>query len=361
MPLPMTSRRIVVIGPQFSGRDGLSEFSRQVVLALADGPQPVVVRSLADEAPPEQFEGPQINFVSVGRGAWRLAAAALNSADRRDLVVIMHAHLLPFALPALLRGARVAAMLIGIESWKELSWLHRAVLARSRVVAISQHTADRFRSANPYASRVPIAICHPAVPGSVPAGDAVVRPGFALMVGRMSAEERYKGHDAVLNAWPIVRASCPDARLVIAGDGDDRSRLEEKAGSAGMRDHVAFVGRVEPSALAALYRDACFFLMPSRDEGFGLVYLEAMRDALPCIASPGAAHEIFGESSAGLLVPHGDVHAIADACVRLFRDPALRVAMGQAGRQRVMSDFEFPAFVRRLRDAVGVGAGVAAC
>jgi len=357
----MTGHRIVVFGPQFGGQDGLSELSRQVVLALGDGQRPVVVRSLADEAPPEQFADTRVRFVPAERSVLRLAVAALHAAGDGDVVVVMHAHLLPFALPALLRGARVAAVLVGIESWKPLSRLQRAVLSRSRVIAISQHTADRFRAANPDVSREPIEICHPAVPAVAPAGDAEIRPGFALMVGRMSAEERYKGHDAVLEAWPSVRATCPDARLVIAGDGDDRARLEEKAASRGLGDHVAFVGRVDAPTLGALYRDAAFFVMPSRNEGFGFVYLEAMRAGSPCVASPGAANEIFGESLAGLLVPYGDVCAIAEACTRLFRDPALRAAMGEAGMRRVLNDFGYPAFARRLREAVGVEAGFTAC
>jgi phosphatidylinositol alpha-1,6-mannosyltransferase len=101
----------------------------------------------------------------------------------------------------------------------------------------------------------------------------------------MSADERYKGHDQILDAWPVVRSRIPDARLVIVGDGDDAPRLRAKAASLGLAASVLFTGFVTEAQLAALYQKASVFAMPSREEGFGLVYLEAMARGVPCIGS----------------------------------------------------------------------------
>jgi phosphatidylinositol alpha-1,6-mannosyltransferase len=347
----MSVQRVIVIGPQFDGADGLSELSRQVALALS-GPARVVVRTLANEAAPRRFAGADIAFVPTARAPWRLALAALTLAERGDLVVVMHAHLLSCALPALVRGARVATVLVGIEAWKPFSPLQRFVLSRSTVVSISRHTVERFRAANPKDAGRPIEVCYPSVPPAEPPRESGLQPGFALMVGRMSAEERYKGHDAVLEAWPVVRAACAGARLVIVGDGDDRDRLQAGTAAAGLSAAVEFLGRVDAARLQGLYRDARFFVMPSRNEGFGLVYLEAMRAGLPCVASPGSAAEILEDGREGLMVAADDVKAIAAACTRLFTDRDLCARLGSAARDRVAERFEFARFRSRLRSVL---------
>ena len=99
--------------------------------------------------------------------------------------------------------------------------------------------------------------------------------------------ERYKGHDQLLEAMTTL----PDARLVVAGDGDDRRRLEEKAAALGLGDRTFFTGFLSEATLAELYRRCAAFVMPSRGEGFGLVYLEAMRAGKPVLAARGSAAE----------------------------------------------------------------------
>jgi glycosyltransferase involved in cell wall biosynthesis len=188
----------------------------------------------------------------------------------------------------------------------------------------------------------------------VEAGANLVAPGFALIVGRLSHEERYKGHDALLEAGPRVRASCPDARLVIVGDGDDRARLQEKARSLGLGETTLFLGRVDAPRLNGLYRQAAFFVMPSRDEGFGFVYLEAMRAGRPCIACPGAAAEFLEDGRSGLLVTYDSVAEVEGACIRLFSDPVLCTRLGRAGADAVRQRFLAVHFVDRFRQALGL-------
>src|SRR6185295_10830176 len=108
--------------------------------------------------------------------------------------------------------------------------------------------------------------------------------------------------------------------------------------------------------LSALYRDAALFVMPSRDEGFGLVYLEAMSAGLPCIGCPGAAAEIVAHNRTGMLVPYGDVAAVRDACVRLFADEQARGRLGAAAAADVASRFMPEHFQACLRSAIGVAA-----
>ncbi len=352
-------RRVIVIGPQFGGGDGLSELGRQVVAALAaDTADTVVVYSLQDRGHPELLRRVPVQLCSSDGNRLHFVAAILGEALRvsaGDLIVVLHAHFLPLSLPLIARGAALTAVLVGIESWRPLTMLQCAALSKAaHVVAISQHTVERFTAANPAVVRVGLTVCHPSVPVAAEAGASLVAPGFALIVGRMSREERYKGHDALLEAWPQVRASCPDARLVIVGDGDDRSRLQEKARLLDLDDATLFLGRVGDARLSGLYRDAAFFVMPSRDEGFGFVYLEAMRAGRPCIACPGAAAEILEDGRSGVHVAFGSVAEVEAACVRLFSDPALCSRLGRAGAEAIRQRFLAGHFIDRFRQALGL-------
>lgn len=351
-----TPSRVVVLTPVVGGRDGLSELGRQVITASAGDGVPVTVLSLAGAANFPPTGAAPIELVSArGHRAQLVRNVALASLGwgRGTRVIVMHANLLPLVLPATLGRSEIVAVLVGIEAWRRLSFLERSALRRVKtMVAISAHTAAGFTAANPAFATSTVRICHPAVPELVPPLPADRAPGYALMVGRMWSAERYKGHDRVLEAWPAVLASHPAARLVIAGDGDDRPRLMAKAAALGVGPAVEFVGSVDDARLAALYRDCAFFVMPSRDEGFGLVYLEAMRAGRPCIASPGAAAEFITHGVNGWLVDPGDVAAIAAACARLLQDPPLRARLGQAAAATVCRDYQFAQFAARWRQAV---------
>jgi phosphatidylinositol alpha-1,6-mannosyltransferase len=345
--------RVLVLTPGLDGTDGVSEVSRQAIAALAGawGREAVEVWTLAGGAGDDaRMAG--IRLRSAAGGRTRLAAWALSrSRDSMagSLVLVMHVHLAPLALVLAMRGAPVAIFLHGIEVWATLRRRESAALERASVlVANSQHTAARFRDANPRFANRTIAVCHLGVgPSSV----AFVRPpldGYALIVGRLVADERYKGHDALINAWPEVRARVPNAELVVVGDGNDRPRLERLAEERGVGDCVVFTGRASDAELAGWYRHASFFAMPSRNEGFGLVYVEAMRAGKACLAAPGVAQEIIEDGTTGIIVDPEDAARLTHALIRLFTDTQERERMGRAAAERVADTFEARHFGARL-------------
>ncbi|HVR08456.1 MAG TPA: glycosyltransferase [Thermoanaerobaculia bacterium] len=265
-------------------------------------------------------------------------------------------------LPRPLRAPYLVA-LYGIEVWRRLSGSRARALRHAAVrLATSSFTLAGARAAN--GDFGPVAVVPLCLEERPPAGEAdralLDRAGrdFALIVGRMAATERYKGHDQLLQALQRLPASpprppaggaVPPPRLVIAGDGDDRPRLEALAASLGLAGRVLFTGFVSEATLADLYARAAVFTMPSRGEGFGLVYLEAMRAARPCIAArASAAAEIVADGETGLLVDPLDPAAIAGALGSLFAAPHLARAMGAAGRRRLESQFTPRRFRERL-------------
>ena len=106
-----------------------------------------------------------------------------------------------------------------------------------------------------------------------------------LTVGRMDAAEQAKGFDEILDALPALLKQMPDIAYLAVGDGSDRPRLQEKAVKLGLGNNVFFPGYVDESEKLEYYRLADVFVMPSRLEGFGYVFLEALAVGVPVIAS----------------------------------------------------------------------------
>jgi len=163
---------------------------------------------------------------------------------------------------------------------------------------------------------------------------------MVLMVSRL---ERHKGVDVLLRSVPHVLAVCPDARFVIAGPPHPsvpKYELDNLVTDLGIGNHVQFAGQVPDEELAALYRRASVCVLPSYYEAFGLVAAEAMAFGVPVVAtSAGGLPEVVEDGVTGILVPPGDVRALAEAIVRVLDDPYLRQRMGKAGRSRVLSRF----------------------
>jgi phosphatidyl-myo-inositol dimannoside synthase len=260
------------------------------------------------------------------------------------------------------RRAPYAVFLHGIEVWCPLSPRQKRVLRAAAIrIANSHYTAGQVAKVHPDIG--PIEVCHLALPPGetsssgteTPNAGLIARVGrnAVLIVGRISSSERYKGHDQLIQAWPLVRQSVPDAQLVIVGAGDDLPRLEAAASQTGTGEAVFFTGRVSDATLDRLYAHASVFAMPSRAEGFGLVYLEAMRHGLACVASThDAAREVVEHGKTGFLVDQNNIPELARVLVELLRNPALRREMGDEGLRRVKTYFSFDQFQTRLASAM---------
>jgi phosphatidylinositol alpha-1,6-mannosyltransferase len=330
--------------------DGIAYAARLVQTAMADilGHDPAVVELGATEAQPVAF-GARVQFLA------RLAR--LQSLRRVDWLWFTHVGIARAQLrvPRQIRRP-YGVMVHGIEAWTStLDAERKAALQQARVrVAISPHTARRVAAAHP---ELPfIDTCMLALlpdvehPSRIPADVRVeFGPHAVVIVGRMSAAEQYKGHDQLLLAWPRILAEVPDAMLVMVGRGDDVDRLRAKAAVLGLGRSVHFTGFVPDTALRALLRHAAVFAMPSRGEGFGLVYLQAMQAGVACVGSrDDAAVDVIADGETGLLVPRQDPDAIAGVVTRLLTDDAMRRRMGEAGKRRFESTFTYPRFRARL-------------
>src|ERR1700747_181257 len=183
-----------------------------------------------------------------------------------------------------------------------------------------------------------------AAPANFPEGRVV------LTVGRWRGDERYKGMDTLITALPRLLPRWPELQLAAVGEGDDRAWLEDLAEETGVQRHVHFLTGLSYAEIAACYAPCEMFALPSKGEGFGLVYLEAMACGKPVIGGAhGGAPEVIDDGKTGYLVPHGDAGQLATAIEPLLADPAREQEMGRRGRQRVENEFRFSVFAKSFR------------
>src|SRR5579871_1072911 len=170
-----------------------------------------------------------------------------------------------------------------------------------------------------------------------------------LIVSRL-AEDRYKGHRELIAAWPRVAAAVPDAVLRIVGSGPDLEELQSEAQRGGVADQIRFEGFIPERDLDQLYAQATVFAMPSRGEGFGLVYIEAMRHGLPVIASVhDAAPEIVEDGRTGYTVNLDRPDELPDRIIYLLKNRDVAKQLGVNGQRRWAEHFCYSAFRARMQ------------
>lgn len=329
------------------GRGGISRVARMTARTLIDCGAQTRLFALIDETSHEiSGVAPKTCKNSKLRFALQSHIAALDSNHFiYDAVGPARAH--P-RLPGIRRPYGV--WIHGVEVWDSLSPDRaRALTGADFVLVNSQFTLDRFQELH-----FPLAnahICQLATeedhaPDLSPAKNG---PPTALLIGRSDKHNFRKGHKEVIAAWDLVTAKVPDAELLLVGGGDGLDLLHETGEASAARDQIKVLGFVPEDEMPALWARSHIFVQPSWKEGFGLVYIEAMRHGLPVIASwQDAGQEINIDGKTGFNIDLNDREALADRIVTLLSDSTAATRMGAAGFDRWKADFRFTSFKTRL-------------
>jgi phosphatidyl-myo-inositol dimannoside synthase len=327
----MTVRILALVGDAFGARGGIARYNRDLFTALASaGAEILVLPRLGDASGSALPAGVRQRPAIFGK--LRFSLASLWTAWRFrpvDIVFCGHVFMAPLAvLLARLLGARYWLQAHGTDIWNDRrDSVRRAIEVADQVTTVSRGTRQRLLGwvdLAPERVRVlPNTVDERFVPG--PASPALrerLKLGSGpvlLTVGRLAASERYKGHELVFAVLPALRARFPDLVHVVAGDGDDRARLEGRAAELVGASAVRFLGYVPDEELPDLYRLADLFVMPSAEEGFGIVYLEAAACGLRVIGGAGGGSgDAVPDGRVGELVDPADLAGLAEAVTRLL-------------------------------------------
>jgi len=222
-------------------------------------------------------------------------------------------------------------------------------------IAISAYTAELIAGTGARPRR--LQVIPPGV--DLPADPAPQTPDHPTILTIARLEERYKGHDVMLRALPLVLAKVPDAHWVVIGEGSLRPGLEELAGAHGVAHAVTFLGAVSDRQRDDWLRRADLVAMPSRlpggplaGEGFGIAYLEAGAFGKPALGGRvGGALDAILDGETGLLVDPTDPVEVAEATTRLLVDHELASTLGRAGAVRAR-EYAWPAIALRVQAAL---------
>lgn len=277
----------------------------------------------------------------------------LSSRRPPDLIVYDHLHLAVLhSTLARLRRIPYVVFLHGVEAWQVLKGRRQeALLGATGLIANSATTVALTRAANPWLPQVQVVWLGVRMDSKPPIAAGELPPR-CLIVGRMATPERYKGHDAVLNAWPLIRAAVPKATLSIIGEGDDRARLQRRVTKENLHG-IEFRGRLSDMERDRAYRSSRLLFYPSQQEGFGLAGVEALGHGLPFVGLAGTVAEELFPTETGM-VPANDLSAqsIAQAAIPVLTDAQLATQLGHAGWKRVHSTFLGEHFTDRFRTAI---------
>ena len=334
----------------YGGHGGIALFNRDVARALAerdDVEEVIVVPRVMRRGATEIPSG--ITFHAEAAKGPLEYMRAVAAARRADVVICGHVNLLPVAC-AISRAPLLLAY--GIEAWKPLrNALSRRLIHRTAgIVAISDITLTRLLAWSRYAGPthlLPNAIHAEEYGIRAKRPDLIARYGLEgkrvlLTVGRLVEAERYKGFDEVIEVLPRLP---DDVVYVIAGDGDDAPRLRELAKSFGVAERVVFTGYFADEEKPDLYNLADIYVMPSRGEGFGFVFLEALASGVPVIASRhDGGREAVLDGRLGTLVDPSSPAEVERAIRDLLERPRREIP-------EALAHFSFANFRARL-DAV---------
>ena len=321
---------LALVTDAFGGRGGIAQYNRDFLGALAESGVRAITalpRHARDavSTPPAVRQLP----ARAGRLPYTLGAVMVAIRLRPSVVFCGHLYMSPLASAiARLCGARLIVQMHGIEAWLQPSRCQRmAVESADLVLCVSRHTRAAVLSWAAIAPErvvvIPDTVADAFAPSDGTAPRSISRPDgrrVLLTVGRLDRRERYKGHDRIIDVIPQLVARGHDIAYVIVGEGDDRPRLEERARANGMADRVHFVGPVGTEKLPEAYRTADLFVMPSKGEGFGIAFLEAMASGTPALGlAVGGACDALADGELGTMLAEDD--DLAAAIARLLSAP----------------------------------------
>jgi len=338
---------LALITDGFGGSGGIAQYNRDLIkaLTLCPGIERIVVLPRLGEADATVLPA-GVRQLKPRRNAAIYSLAAIKAALTQgpfEAVFCGHLHLAPLAgFLASLLGVPLWLQLHGWEAWGVPRRIERQAAERACLItAVSRYTRTRFLAVcgvDPARVRVLPPTVEQSFGRGTRSDELAARYGLRgkrvlLTVGRLDPAERRKGQDHVIRALPGIVARFSDIVYLIVGGGGDKARLEVLARELDVADHVVFAGTVTADELPQLYRLADLFVMPSTQEGFGIVFLEAAASGL----------RVVGGNS------DGSADALADGAIGTLIDPADTAALVRAVTAALGGDGVAPAGAARFR------------
>jgi glycosyltransferase involved in cell wall biosynthesis len=279
--------------------------------------------------------------------------------QRPSLILTIHLNFTPVAYwLKRLAGIPYWTVAHGVDAWEiKNPTLQTALHHADRILSVSGYTRDRLlKEQNLAPDKISI------LPNTFDADLFKIAPKpvellkrynlrpeqpVILTLGRLSKSEQYKGYDKILEALPQIRQAIPNVRYIIAGKGDDKPRIESLIAQLKLQECVTLAGFIPDAELGDHYNLCDLFAMPSKGEGFGIVYLEALACGKPTLGgNKDGAIDALCNGALGALVDPDNVDQIAKTTIQILQGkyPHPIMYQPQLLRKKVIEVYGFERF-----------------
>jgi len=356
----------------FEAKGGIQVYSVFLLNAIqqiiANGKYKLFIKH--DSKIPVNSSCPSTKYIVAGKAPLRLRTVVFSMQlilgairQKPDLIISTHLNFTPVAhLLKTLLGIPYYTVAHGIEAWNiENSQLKLALKNADKILAVSHYTRDKLikeQNLDPENILVlPNTFDHQRFK-IAPKPDYLLQKyqlksetKIILTVARLSASEQYKGFDQIIQSLPQIIAKIPNVHYIIVGKGDDRPRIEKLVKDLKLENYVTLAGFIPDEELCDYYNLCDLFAMPSKGEGFGIVYLEAMACGKPCLGgNQDAAIDALCGGTMGALVNPDSENEIAQAIVDVLQVsyPLPILYQPELLREKIIKIYGFDKFKERL-------------
>ncbi len=331
----------------------------------------VVVDKLDRAKPQQEFSSARFLFLCSGKfsGIWQTIHFTVNTikatlTNRPQLILCGHLNFAPVAW-LINRFTNLSYWIIvyGVDAWEIKSkWKIKALNKASKIISISDYTRSRLvEEQNLSPDKIPLLpVTFDASRFQIAAKPDLLLQRYhltseqpvILTVARLAEAKRHKGYDQVLKALPTIRQSIPDIHYLIVGKGSDHPRIEQLIIDLNLQDCVTLTGFIPDTELNDHYNLCDVFAMPSKGEGFGIVYLEALACGKPTLGGDrDGAIDALCQGELGVLVNPDDIDAIAQNLSQILQGthPHPLIYQPEILRQKVIDTFGFAQFQQTLK------------
>lgn len=354
----------------FSQMGGLEKFNRCFLKALnqieAEGNLISEASSLYDTTTDERYY-PRSKYKGFGKSRTKFVLSGILQGMKQDVIVLGHINLAIVGVVAKTLWPRKKLVLIthGIEIWGAASSIQKILLAKAdKIFAVSEYTRRKLIEIHGVDERK-TALFHNTIDPYFPlpntfgkSGELMRRYGLKesdkvlFTLCRLSSNEQYKGYDNVIKALKMLIAKYPDLRYVIAGkyDAIEKERIDLLLKEYGLTDKVILTGFVADDEIVSHYQLADVYIMPSKGEGFGIVFIEAMACGRRVIAgNKDGSVDALKNGELGKLADPENVEDIATSIDTYLSAEPWSSLNARQMQNDIMASFGFDVYKQRLR------------
>lgn len=336
----------------FSQTGGIQTFNKRFINALEDisNVKSQIEASIVGIYDKEEDVKTTLSFDVLNDSKIKAILYTIFNAKKYNVIIFAHVNLAPLAslVHIINPSARIIFCTHGIEIWKKLSSMTEWIMNKSTILTVSNFSKDELYKFNPKLKDVRI------FPNCIKVKDYLEsKPNpynsqvfNILSITRLDRTEHLKGIDTVIKALSLIKGKI-DMHYTVIGKGDDIPRLKALAKDLQVTDLISFLGFVDE--IDAFYEHCDVFILPSKKEGFGIVYLEAMQYSKPVIACNfGGPTDVIEDKKTGVLCEYDDHVCVAESLIKFSSNANFSQILGAKGYDRLIKNFTYEKFKKRL-------------